>query len=483
MYTSLPSLFLKPSTYRPAGWLGAMLTSLLLLLSSLYGYGQTFLGMTYGGGSDNLGSIIKFDAGNDSLTALYSPTTTTPGANPYGSLTFANGKFYGMTRYGDSSNIGTIFEWDPATNVYTSKKKFTGDDGAKPFGDLTYANDKFYGMTYEGGNSGNGVIFEWDPTTNVYTKKKDFTGDDGANPSGSLTYANGKFYGMTYRGGSSGNGVIFEWDPVSNAYSKKKEFAGTDGTNPRGGLTYSNGKFYGMTQYGGSSGKGVIFEWDPATNAYSKKKDFTGIDGANPWGNLTLANDKFYGMTQYGGSSGNGVIFEWEPVSNMYIKKKEFTGDDGANPSGSLTFANGKFYGMTYKGGSSGIGNGVIFEWDPVSNVYIKKKKFTGGDGANPIGSLTYSNSNGKFYGMTPLGGNSVNGVIFEWDPVSNAYSKKIDFTPSDDGNRPYGSLTFVNDKFYGMTSGGGSSGKGVIFEWGPIGNVYEKVVGIKSQE
>ena len=36
-----------------------------------------------------------------------------------------------------------------------------------------------------------------------------------------------------------------------------------------------------------------------------------------------------------------------------------------------LTEYNGKFYSMTSQGGTNNLG--VIFEWDPVTNIYIKK--------------------------------------------------------------------------------------------------------------
>jgi uncharacterized repeat protein (TIGR03803 family) len=402
----------------------------------------------------------------------------TDGDGPSGSLTFANGKFYGMTFNGGNSDKGVIFEWDPASNVYTKKKDFIGIDGSTPTGSLTFANGKFYGMTNGGGSSLSGVIFEWEPVNNAYTKKKDFSdSDDGVNPSGTLTYAGGKFYGMTSSGGISGYGVIFEWDPATNVYSKKKEFNGVDGAYPRGSLTFANGKVYGMTNYGGSSDKGVIFEWDPTNNVYTKKKDFNNTDGSYPLGSLTFANSKFYGMTNGGGSSSYGVIFEWDPITNDYVKKKEFNRPDGFNPGDKLTYAGGKFYGVTNSGGMVSAGSsgyGVLFEWDPASNAYTKKKEFsfTDGDGSYPSGGLTYSN--GKFYGITTGGGSNYDGVIFEWDPASNVYTKKMEFNSSD-GRYPTGSLTYSNGKFYGMTDRGGSNNLGVIFEWDPVTNVYTK--------
>lgn len=84
-------------------------------------------------------------------------------------------------------------------------------------------------------------------------------------------------------------------------------------------------------------------------------------------------------------------------------------------------------------------------------------------NGNNPIGSLTVNE--GKFYGITNKGGLTNYGVIFEWDPISNIYNKKIDFDWNN-GRNSFGSLIFSDGKFYGMTRNGGINDRGVIFEW-----------------
>jgi uncharacterized repeat protein (TIGR03803 family) len=89
-----------------------------------------------------------------------------------------------------------------------------------------------------------------------------------------------------------------------------------------------------------------------------------------------------------------------------------------------LTLSNGKFYGLTYAGGINNAG--VIFEWDPTTNTYTKKFDFNTTNGSKPQGSLILSN--GKFYGLTSTGGNSNLGVMFEWDPVTNVYTHKKRF-------------------------------------------------------
>ena len=451
---------------------------LLVLIPFQQATAQTFYGMTSSGGAENLGAIIKYDNATSSVVAESSMTTSIfPGANPiYAELVEYNGKFYGTTSMGGLNNVGVLFEWDPITNIYTKKMDFSTALGSTPSGSLTLKDGKFYGMTSIGGVNNRGVIFEWDPTTNVYIKKNDFVYPLGRYPSGNLTLKDGKFYGMTAYGGLGDYGVIFEWDPTTNVYTKKFTLNG----HPRGSLSLKDGKFYGMASDGGNWYAGVIFEWNPVTNDYVHKFSFgfigTVSTGTDPYGSLTLKDGKFYGMASIGGVNSLGVIFEWNPTTNIYTKKIDFSSTLGSIPRGNLTLKDGKFYGMTGSGGESDLG--VIFEWDPTTNVYVKKINLDATLGSNPIGSLTLKG--GKFYAMTNNGGVNNLGVIFEWNPITNVYAKKIDLSTTA-GNNPYGSLTLKDSKFYGMTNKGGLNNTGVIFEWNPITNDYVKKIDFSS--
>ena len=362
-----------------------MLLSVLLLIRVILpaqGVYQLW-GMTSAGGTQNTGVIFSTDAAGNNFQLRQQFTSNIDGINPFGKLTLTGGKLHGMTSGGGIS--GVIFEWDPVTNIYTKKIDFTGLNGSAPFGDLTWYDGKFYGMTYSGGiNITDGVIFEWDPATNEYTKKIDLFKTTGYNPVGTLTLKDNKFYAMA-SGGSYNDGVIFEWDPATNVYTKKLDFDGTNGRPDHGNLTLRDGKFYGMLAGGGFYNAGSIIEWDPETNVYTKKVDFNVTNGSTPRGSLTLNGGRFYGMTYVGGINNSGVIFEWDPVTNVYEKKYDFEdpqGTNGSYPFGTLTLSGGNFYGMASINDYSG--KGVIFEWDPTTNIYTKKHDFKGTDGAYP---------------------------------------------------------------------------------------------------
>ncbi len=444
----------------------------ICVLQTTYAQGPMLYGLTLYGGNEALGAIIHYDQTSGSVTNDYFFSTVQPGATPtYTELTDGgNGKFYGMTVNGGATNAGVIFEWDPATNIYTKKIDLSSDIGSFPRGSMILYGGKLYGMTNMGGVYNYGVIFEYDPITNTYTDKIDLASNTGSYPNGSLAISGGKFYGMTNAGGLNHAGVIFEWDLATNTYTDKIDLVQSSGAFPQGTLTLNGGIFYGMTLGGGLNNSGVIFQWDPATNTYTKKIDMSNSTGINPYGKLSFFGGEFYGMAQSGGANYSGVIFEWDPATNTYTDKVDLVQSIGRNPFGSLLLNGSKFYGMTTGGGQNDVG--VIFEWDPSTNVYVKKIDMASTSGASPYSSLSLAN--GTFYGMTQRGGSMDNGVIFQWDLPTNAYTKKIDLNINS-GSRPYSGLTLFGGKFYGVTYNGGGNNNGVIFQWDPATSTFTK--------
>jgi len=434
-------------------------------------------GTTNVGGANNLGVLFEFNPTGNTYSVL-STMASTLGGNPQASLTqAANGKIYGTTRVGGANNLGTLFEFDPGTNIHTKLFDFSATNGTFPLSAVTQAtNGLLYGLTSAGGTQSVGVLYDYNISLNSYTKKIEFNTSSGGIPNGTLLHAaNDKLYGLSSAGGTSTVGVIFEYDMSLNAYTKKIDLTAVNGSQPSGGLIQAaNGKLYGMTRLGGLSSLGTIFEYDYALNTYTKKINLTAVNGSQPYGSLCLAsNGKMYGLTNLGGANSVGVLFEYDNLSNLYTKRVDLSAANGSNPYGTLIQAsNGKLYGLTRNGGANGLG--VLFEYIIATNTYSKVVDFTAAGGSLPEGSLIQA-SNGKLYGLTSTGGANSVGALFEFDPTSNTYSKLYDFS-SGSGQTPRGTLKqAANGKLYGLTQSGGANGMGVVFEFDITGNTYTK--------
>lgn len=456
-------------------------------------------GMTFAGGTASLGVIFEYDITTNTYTKKVDFTGTTgaaPGKQPFGTLcdpSPGSGKLYGMTRLGGVNDKGVLFEYNYITNVYTVKVDFDGNTGSalgsNPFGELTKAGSNLYGLASTGGTNNAGTLFEYDYTNNIFTKKIDLATSTGSGPQGSLMLAsNGLLYGMTTVGGagSPAAGTIFSYSIASNTYTKLYDFVGSssNGANPFGQLIQAtNGKLYGLTRLGGATNVGVLFEFDPSGSTFTKKIDFanTAAVGSFCFGSLIqVSTGKLYGLTSSGGNLGAGVLFNYVISSNTYTKKIDLNSSDGGTPNGPLIQAsNGLLYGMTNVGGSNNVG--VIFEYNRLTNTYTKKIDMSVTNGSYPVGGFVQA-SNNKLYGLTPLGGVNGVGTLFEYDPSTNTFTKKVDLTGttgSFGGSYPYGSLVQYsgNNKLYGLTTAGGSSNLGVLFEYDPSTNTYTKKI------
>jgi len=404
------------------------------------------LTLTQAGGAYLQVIYVKF---SPTTIASYNGNITVSGGGAVSKVVAAIGRgisstptLWGMTSVGGANNNGVMFKYIASSNTYTKVYDMVAGNGFSPMGGLTMANDgNFYGMTKEGGADNSGTIFQYNPNTNVYTKKIDLTELGGSQPYGSLTQAiDGNLYGMTKLGGQNFVGVIFQYNPTTNTYTKKIDLEAINGSSPNGSLLQaSDGNLYGMTAYGGALNLGVIFQYNPVTNTYMIKHEFNGLEGSSPMGSLIQASDGYlYGMTSMGGENDLGVIFQYNFATNTFAKKKYLNGNEGSEPNGALLEAtDGFLYGMGLTGGIWNMG--TIFQYDPSYNDLFLKEGF-GPFGYWPKGDLMLA-GDGHLYGMTQLGGVADEGVIFKYNIADFSYTSLYGFTGTTGGTPMYGSL------------------------------------------
>jgi uncharacterized repeat protein (TIGR03803 family) len=286
------------------------------------------------------------------------------------------------------------------------------------------------------------------------------------------------FVGMSTEGGKE-FGVIYSTNKNGEQQKILHQFEGVSGAFPY----YTNlcetnsGKLYGLCSQGGQYNLGVLFEYDTVKNITRKIIDFNGSgNGSNPRGSLIVSpNGKLYGMCSQGGNSNYGVLFEYNPSTDSFVIKHHFNGTNGRNPFGNLTYhSSGKLFGLTYQGGNSN--DGILFEFRLSNDSFYKRHDFDGSNtGRNPFGSLMLA-GNGLMYAMTYQGGANNYGIIFSYNPSTNVFSHEIDFDGSNNGSNPYS--TFVqgpNGNLYAMTYLGGSNNFGTLFEYDINTNSIDK--------
>lgn len=436
------------------------------------------------------GFLFSTDSSGNNLAVQYPFPVTVFGANPQNlEMVPYNGKFYGTTSRGGNSDYGTIFEYDPTTNTYTKKFDFgpVAANGGGPKGSLLLYNNKFYGLAADYGVYGGGCIFEWDPATSVYTKKIDFTGTGGSfpgsNAQNSLRLYNGKMYGLTASGGSSNLGVAFEWDPATNAYNKLLELNGTNGWTFYGNVTVYNGKLYCISNQGSANGYGAIYTIDP-TLPFGSNTTVVKVLDANSGGTgnnneMIVYNNKLYGCLYQGGANSGGVLFELNPADNTFTQLVNFNyTTTGANPLGKLVPHGAKFLGLCSVGGANGTG--TVYEWDPANPTTVTTKASFGVNNFdNPVNpGSTLASFGSKFYATVYNAGYVNQGTLFEYDPTTNAISKKKTFNAAENGRIPHGKPVLLNGKLYGVCYQGPQeifgTPYGCLWSFDPATNVYD---------
>lgn len=471
--------------------ISAFLITICCFLSSLNSVAQQKIwGLTSTGGSSGKGTVFTLEPDGSNLQVVHEFKTPVAGYKPvFPKLLEAdNGKLYGLTSEGGSFNVGVLFEYTPATNQYIVKANFDWDNGAYPQGSLLQASDGLlYGMTSMGGANAYGVIFTYAIETEQFSVVHNFSYPLQGGRGSLIEVSPGVLYGMS-NSVANGSGQIFSYNTQTGEAIKRHDLEYyASGSAPTGDLyKASNGNLYGMTPFGGSNGYGVLFEYNLEDQTLKKLHDFGLHDsglfspGARPYGNvIELPGQKLYGVTHTGGEDFySGILFEYDLVNHKFSIKKSLQRDHAGqiytHGAGTLLIgSNGNLYGMGVSG--DGITEDCIFEYDLKKDSLIFTRTYTS------HGSLTLA-SNGKFYALTDRMG--INGAtVFEFDPTINKASYKVELDYASEGAIPQGNLVQARGNLYGVTELGGSlpENYGVLFKIDPLTNEFTKVLDFKS--
>lgn len=258
---------------------------------SLISDGTFLYGMTWRGGINDYGTIFKIMPDGTGYAKILDFAGVTNGSYPGVSLLFDGTFLYGMTYEGGTANMGTLFKIMPDGTGYLKLLDFTSTgDGSFPYGALISDGTFLYGMTYGGGTIGWGIVFKIRPDGTGYQKLFDFAGETtGRKPHGSLISDGTFLYGMTNQGGINDMGTVFKIMHDGTGFVKLVDFNGvTNGNSPRGSLISDGTFLYGMTKQGGINDMGVVFKYQHNTTSIQDLSDKqAGLIFPNPFYSYT----------------------------------------------------------------------------------------------------------------------------------------------------------------------------------------------------
>jgi uncharacterized repeat protein (TIGR03803 family) len=235
----------------------------------VFDHAGNLYGTTEFGGASNGGTVFKLSPPSGSggawtETVLHSFSGSDGFAPVAGLYIDGAGNLYGTTIQGgnmaDCSEVGcgVVFKLSPGSGgIWTELllHRFTRTDGANPYGSLTFYHGNFYGTTYESASFG-GTVFELTPGHGgpwIFSTIHTFGGpNDGKFPySGVTVDATGNLYGTTYQGGSAAGayGTVYKLTPGgwSETVLANYAFPGTGEYGPIGGLLLKGNKLFGTT--------------------------------------------------------------------------------------------------------------------------------------------------------------------------------------------------------------------------------------------
>lgn len=251
-YTLLHEFGVTPGDAR-GGWGG------LLWASDGYFYGASNFG-----GDNNRGLVYRMDLAGNVTPLWHLGAPGAPALSLAALIEGADGRLYGTTRGGGAHGKGTIYRLAKDGSEQEVLFSFSGADGNSPQVPLLETADGgLYGVTTFGGTHNVGTVFRFRPD-GTHTVLHEFSGPDGREPNTELLMIEpGVFMGTTTFGGELGGGVAFLIHD-DGSYQRVHRFGGTvngvaDGKEPSSNLVKGPaGQVIGTCRKGGANEQGTI---------------------------------------------------------------------------------------------------------------------------------------------------------------------------------------------------------------------------------
>ena len=441
-------------------------------------------GSTTEGGTNQAGVLFRINRNGSGYQILrHGGLQAMDAAAPYAGFTEVTGTLFTVSSSGtEGASSGTLLKINRDGTGYQILGAFgvNGGDGQAPVQPLNPGPGGWlYGVTPIGGQFGGGTVFRFDTNGGNYSLLRSFgpATNNGYLPASSpVDGGDGFLYGTLGEGGASGRGLVYKMQTNGAGFSVVRAFssAPNDGIKPAGPLTLgSDGALFGTTVGGGQFQTGAVFRLTRDGSEFSILHAFesSGTDGVAPDTGVVEGSDGLiYGVTRGGGPSDGGTIYRVDklglPTSYQILRQFGTNSTGGTTPRGRLTeAADGYLYGTASAGGSTG--NGTIFRLLKDGSGYSILKHFTTepSEGWQPNGRLS-EGADGLLYGLVSSGGASNSGGIFRIGKDGGSYALFASFgQQAGDGRVAAPGLAWTAGKMFGVTSDGGVSGIGTVFQ------------------
>ena len=163
----------------------------------------------------------------------------------------------------------------------------------------------------------------------------------------------------------------------------------------------------------------------------------------------------------------------WAQLPEQLLKSFGNVSQSGSNPTGLLVGADGNLYGITRAGGL--YNSGTVFRMNPDSYSYDVLRAFGTNitDAQTPVTLLQARD--GLLYGMTSGGGDNGQGVVFRMATDGSGYTNLHSFgTVLNDAYIPEALIQGADGLLYGVAQTGGSNYYGAAFKLTTNGSAYQ---------
>ncbi|MBL8001211.1 MAG: T9SS type A sorting domain-containing protein [Flavobacteriales bacterium] len=223
----------------------------------------------------------------------------------------------------------------------------------------------------------------------------------------------------------------------------------------------------GTSRQGGADMLGVLFRINDQGLEKAYELKYTYRTTGSYTGRLTIGpQGMLFGTAQCRPHDGNGLIFSYDPITNVFNEQRSFDAPDvwGTDPRCPLLLeSGGTFLGACAGGGAHGFG--TIYRYDPATSAIVKLHDLDSVNGDGPIGRLML-HSNGMLYGCTVRGGQFDRGVLYQFNPNTNDYTVLHSFQ-GPEGYEPCGGVVEEQDgSLVGMCNYGGFYLGGSIYRY-----------------